>query len=142
MSTPSNLARDDQVETGNLVELSIPVRADLIVLARLTASTIAGRAGFALDEIEDLRLAVEELCLSLVDKPEGGRLHLTYIREEDAIQICCSLEEETELSADGLVTSDVLSRRILDALVDEHGRDMRHGHDTAWLRKRRTNTPR
>ena len=64
--------------TSELVELSIPVRADLVVLARLTAATVASRAGFGVDEIEDLRLAVEELCLSVVDGDDGGRLHLTY----------------------------------------------------------------
>ena len=45
------------------VELIIPVQSDLVVLARLTAATVASRAGFNVEEVEDLRLAVDELCV-------------------------------------------------------------------------------
>jgi serine/threonine-protein kinase RsbW len=126
-------------DSGDLIELSIPVRADLVVLARLTAATVASRAGFGVEDIEDLRLAVEELCLSLVQNNESGRLHLTYLREDDVIQISCAFEREADQHSDGVSTSDDddLSLRILDALVDEHGRDVRDGQLCAWLRKRR-----
>ncbi len=125
--------------TTDLVELSIPVRADLVVLARLTAATVASRAGFDVEEIEDLRLAVEELCLSLVEGDEGGRLHLTYTRDEHVIEITCAFERDEQHQPNGSVAGgqDDLSVRILDALVDEHGRETRDGHPCAWLRKRR-----
>jgi serine/threonine-protein kinase RsbW len=126
--------------TNDLVELSIPVRADLVVLARLTAATVASRAGFGVEEIEDLRLAVEELCLSLVEGDEGGRLELTYARDEHAIEITCILEGGDQHRPNGSAEGghDDLSLRILDALVDEHGRETRDGRPCAWLRKRRT----
>jgi hypothetical protein len=125
----------------DVVELSIPVRADLVVLARLTAATMASRAGFGVEEIEDLRLAVEELCLSFV-RGDGGRLHFTYCREDDAVRIVCTLEEDADVdsgehpASDDRVLDD-LSLRILDALVDEHGRETHDGRPSAWLRKRR-----
>lgn len=123
---------------SELVELSIPVRADLVVLARLTAATVASRAGFGVDEIEDLRLAVEELCLSVVDGDEGGRLHLTYARHDDAVHITCAFEREEDPRPNGVGGGgDELSLRILEALVDEHGRDTRDGQPCAWLHKRR-----
>jgi serine/threonine-protein kinase RsbW len=123
--------------TAVSVELSIPVQADLVVLARLTAATVAGRAGFGVEDIEDLRLAVEELCLSLVGAAQDGRLHFTYDVEGDAITVDCWYE-----AADGGSTprgrdADDLSLRILDALVDEHGRGEHKGHQSAWLCKRR-----
>lgn len=121
--------------TAVSVDLSIPVQADLVVLARLTAATVAGRAGFGVEDIEDLRLAVEELCLSLVGSRDDGRLHLTYECEGDAITVECWYEagqgEETTSDADDL------SLRILDALVDEHGREVRDGRPSAWLCKRK-----
>jgi anti-sigma regulatory factor (Ser/Thr protein kinase) len=46
---------------SDVVELSIPVRSNLLVLARLTAATLASRAEFGIEDIEDLRLVVEEL---------------------------------------------------------------------------------
>jgi hypothetical protein len=119
------------------VDLSIPVQADLVVLARLTAATVAGRAGFGVEDIEDLRLAVEELCLSLVCSREDGRLHLTYECEDDSITVDCSYEAAGGESGTPGRDADDLSLRILDALVDEHGRDVRDGRPSAWLCKRR-----
>ena len=124
------------------VELSIPVQADLVVLARLTAATVAGRAGFGVEDIEDLRLAVEELCLSLVGGAKDGRLHLTYECEGDAITVGCRYEEAPDGSpAPPGRDADDLSLRILDALVDEHGHETRDGQPSAWLCKRRSDPP-
>ena len=48
---------------GDRVLLTFPARGDLVVLARLVASAISARVGFDIEELEDLRLAVGELCL-------------------------------------------------------------------------------
>ncbi|HEY5244516.1 MAG TPA: ATP-binding protein [Acidimicrobiales bacterium] len=149
---------------GAVVELSIPVQADLVVLARLTAATVASRAGFGIEEVEDLRLAVEELCLSLVGPDDEGRLRFAYQQTDDAVTITCTFEPEeagepegpggpegagesggagqsggTDRSGTGGDTrpEEELSLRILDALVDEHGRDGDGRGAVAWLRKRR-----
>jgi anti-sigma regulatory factor (Ser/Thr protein kinase) len=121
------------------VDLSIPVQADLVVLARLAAATLAGRAGFGVEDIEDLRLAVEELCLSVVGGREHGRLRLRYECEGDAIDVVCWYEDDDHHQDSARRTrADDLSLRILDALVDEHGRGLRDGRVGAWLRKRRS----
>ena len=122
------------------VELSIPVKADLVVLARLTAATVAGRAGFGVEDIEDLRLAVEELCLSLVRSDDDGRLHLTFEHAADTITVTCWFEPRPGWDGAASGAVDDLSLRILDALVDEHGREQRQGQLCAWLRKRRQPT--
>ena len=118
------------------VELSIPVQADLVVLARLTAATVASRLGFGIEDIEDLRLAVEELCLSVVGTAGEGRLHLRFSAEVDAISVECEYEPPAGGAQPVASGNDDLSLRILDALVDDHGRDDGTG-SRAWLRKRR-----
>jgi len=120
------------------VDLSIPVQADLVVLARLAAATVASRAGFGVEDIEDLRLAVEELCLSLVGAREDGRLHLTYECEGDAITVRCGYETADGEDGSRGADADDLSLRILDALVDEHGHELRDRRPSAWLRKHRS----
>ena len=125
----------------DIVELSIPIQAELLVLARLGASTLAARAGFDLEEIEDLRLAVEELCLSIA-VADGGpqRIHLRYRLDNGTIEVRCVLEPDPSGGASELLTDRTggeLSWRILDALVDEHGREEVDGRPAAWLRKRR-----
>jgi hypothetical protein len=123
------------------VDLSIPVQADLVVLARLTAATVAGRAGFGVEDIEDLRLAVEELCLSLVGGGKDGRLHLSYECEGDAITVTCRYEDADLSGGARGSDADDLSLRILDALVDEHGHEVHDGKPSAWLCKRRSDAP-
>ena len=125
---------------SDLVTLSIPVSADLLVLARLTAATVASRAGFDVEEIEDLRLAVDELCISLVNEGGGGRLELEFIRDSGLIEVSCTHQATADDSVVDVVSDlslEGLSSRILDALVDAHGQDNRGGYERAWLRKQR-----
>jgi len=122
----------------DIIDLTIPVTADLVVLARLTAATVASRAHFDIEEIEDLRLAVDELCISVIQGVEEGRLGLQFSRDEDEIKVSCrylgELRATPRISEGSL---DGLSSRILDALVDEHGENMEEGGRRAWLLKRR-----
>ncbi|HEY3941851.1 MAG TPA: ATP-binding protein [Acidimicrobiales bacterium] len=137
---------------GDVVDLAFPVEADLVVLARLTAAAVAARAEFGVEEVEDLRLAVEELCLPYLRRGAGGRLHLRFERERGAIEISATLATaggpgatgseaapgaDSAADRDDLDEQDELSARILDALVDEHGRGIVEGQECRWLRKRR-----
>ena len=120
------------------VELTIPVQSDLIVLARLTAATVASRAGFDVEEVDDLRLAVDELCVLVTDHADTGSLRLTFITDGAAVEVACSLAGAPGQNPTG---SDEhgereLSVRILDALVDEHGEEFDGGQRRGWLRKR------
>ena len=123
----------------DVVELSIPVQADLVTLARLTAATVASRAGFDVEEIEDLRLAVDELCILAVEGGLDGRLDLRFAGGVDQIEVSCTFRAGAGGSvpefADG--SGDGLSGRILEALVDEHGEENQDGLRRTWLRKRR-----
>jgi hypothetical protein len=125
----------------DVVDLSIPVRADLLILARLTASTIASRADFGIEEVEDLRLVTEELCLSVIGDAKDGVVRLRFIRDQGDITIECSLlpgdQAEAPAGTPGEPDEpDELSLRIIEALVDEHGFDLANGRSQAWIRKR------
>ena len=123
------------------VELSIPVQSDLIVLARLTAATVASRAGFDVEEVDDLRLAVDELCVLVTEGSETGRLHLTFAITDGLVEVSCALDGADQAQGrrpDEYGERD-LSIRILDALVDQHGEEFDGGQRRGWLRKR---TPR
>ena len=128
----------------DLIELFIPVRAELLVLARYTAATVAARAGFDIEEIEDLRLAVEELCLSLATGGASGRFHLQFLDRNGTLEITCVLEGAPSSVSNGSsdaipnLHTDGLSDRILDALVDEHGYGKRAENDWRVVEKSRT----
>jgi serine/threonine-protein kinase RsbW len=129
------------LRVGDRVELVFPARGDLVVLARLVTSAISARAGFDIEELEDLRLAVGELCLLALQGSDArhGDLRLEFEVFEDSIDIGCTLAgaaPSMETAADGPET-DRLSEQILSALVDEYGRHRDDGSVRAWLRKQR-----
>ncbi len=131
--------RSSQVRTtGDAVDLSLPVQSDLIILARLTAATVASRAGFDVEEVDDLRLAVDELCVLVIDGAGTGRLNLRFITSDGGIEVICSLDESgaaQEGNEDDHGERD-LSARILEALADEHGVALEQDRRSGWLRKR------
>ena len=131
----------DVLETGDRIELRFPARGDLIVLARLVTSATSARAGFDIEELEDLRLAVGELCLLTLQGSDArhGDLRLELTVLGDAIGVVCTLERAAAADAPGPDGEEIarLSEQILDALVDEHGRESQDGSVRAWLRKRR-----
>ncbi len=131
----------DVLVAGDRIELRFPARGDLIVLARLVTSAISARAGFDIEELEDLRLAVGELCLLTLQGSDTryGDLCLELTVLGDAIAVVCTLEGATAADMPGPEVDEIarLSEQILDALVDEHGRESQDGFVRAWLRKRR-----
>jgi serine/threonine-protein kinase RsbW len=131
----------DVLVTGDRVELKFPARGDLIVLARLVTSAISARAGFDIEELEDLRLAVGELCLLTLHRSDArsGDLCLELTVLGDAIEVVCTLERAAAVDLPGPEGDELarLSEQILDALVDQHGRESLDGSVRSWLRKRR-----
>jgi serine/threonine-protein kinase RsbW len=119
----------------DVVELSIPAKPELLSLARLAVAAVAARADFDLEEIEDLRLALDELCSPLLASGATGTLHLCYEWSLGALRVECTLSGTKPVPADD--TEHELSNRILDALVDDHGSEHDDAMATAWLAKRR-----
>jgi serine/threonine-protein kinase RsbW len=127
---------------GDRVVLTFPARGDLVVLARLVASAISARVGFDIEELEDLRLAVGELCLLALQGSDArhGDLQLEFTISGEALDISCTLGGAAPQSGsrdEDRNAADELSEQILYALVDEHGREQEDGSVRAWLRKRR-----
>jgi len=120
-----------------VIELTLPAVPELMSLARFTAATLGARAEFSMDEIEDLRLGANELCLSMLNGARGSAMHLRFSREGDTVEISCEVESSEIGAWSGTGLDSEWSLRILDAVVTEHGRDLKGLRGRAWLRKRR-----
>ncbi len=106
------------VATQDEVRLAVPATPEFLRLARVTATGLASRLGFTFDEVEDLRLAIDELCYSLIgSRGRTGTVELRYVVLESALQVEGRGEFDGETPE--LALSE-LSERILAALVDEH----------------------
>jgi hypothetical protein len=127
-----SLARASSEERGTLVattdevRLTVPAMPEFLRLTRVTAAGLASRLGFSFDEVEDLRLAIDELCYGLTGSTgQPGTMHVRYVLGVDNLVV------EGEGRFDGVepVTAggvaappqlSELSEVILNALVDEH----------------------
>ena len=100
------------------VRLAVPARPEFLRLARVTAAGLASRLGFSFDEVEDLRLAIDELCYGLTG-PKGrpGTVEIRYHLSPELLII----EGEGTFGADTKpIVLTELSEIMLSALVDEH----------------------
>ena len=97
--------------------LTVPALPEFLRVARVTASGLSSRLGFSIDDVDDLRLALDELCFTLIGRGSDDKvLRLRYEVTEDLLNIFGTVEA-VELNDDSL---GELSRQILTALVDEH----------------------
>jgi hypothetical protein len=110
------------------IELAFPVDPALWALARLTASSIAARLDFAYEEVEDLRLAIDELCTSCASGAgPASRVALCFETTGDTLRVECLVDHIVGAgwvgSADELPDGtgpDALAEMILSELVDTH----------------------
>lgn len=100
------------------VDLTMPATPQLLRVARLTAAGLAGRLGFSFDEIEDVKIAVDELCFALVgSRGRAGSLTITYRLQGTELEIAGVGHFD---DGEGLPVASELSSQILAAVVDEH----------------------
>jgi serine/threonine-protein kinase RsbW len=129
---------------ADLVELSIPAQPELLSIPRLTAAAVASRAGFDVEEVEDIRLAIEELCLAAFEGRGPGRLHLRFALRSHELAVDCTFETDGNRTQPENTRSEVsagLTEQLLEALVDEHGTEVAAGVRHTWFRKLHPSAP-
>ncbi len=128
------------------VELSLPADPENLFLARMTGAAVAARAGLNYEQVEDLRLAIDELCIALLNSGGStGQIVLLFQWDrKGTLDVVGTLVPEGDPATNGHLPRQggsplpsELSQRILDALVDDHGTDAVGGVHRGWLRLRR-----
>ncbi|HWC11873.1 MAG TPA: ATP-binding protein [Acidimicrobiales bacterium] len=122
--------------TEGEVRLEVPASPAFFRVARMMAAGVASRLGFTLEEVDDLRIAIDELCFCLVGRNgRPGTLSLRYVMGADGLVVEGAghfgdpANEEPRLSP--------LSLQILKAVTDECHVDAGEDGPTFRLRKRR-----
>src|SRR3954468_9250424 len=70
------------------VKLAVPATAEFLRLARVTAAGLASRVGFTFDEVDDLRLDIDELCFALIGAHgRHGTVQLRYVVLDDGLEV-------------------------------------------------------
>jgi serine/threonine-protein kinase RsbW len=100
------------------VQLVMPADPEFLRLARVTAMGLASRLSFTIDEIDDLRIAIDELVFGLIGtKGRPGQVTMRYALLDRGLEVRGTGAFEDGQAAPGLTE---LSELILDAVADEH----------------------
>ncbi|HEV3472919.1 MAG TPA: hypothetical protein VG408_06895 [Actinomycetota bacterium] len=119
------------------INIRIPASPEYVQVVRLVASGLANRLKFTLDDIEDLKIAVDELCAYLTGaQGRDGEIEIVFTVGDNHIEIMGSgrfnagIKVRTELTQ--------LSQMILDTVVDRASLDLDNGSPTFSLAKTKT----
>lgn len=97
------------------VTLAFPAQTQNVSLARTVAAAMSARVDLPLDQLEDVRLAVDEAVSQLIaDSPPGGEIQCSFRSVESGLDIRVSAP-----SSSGLVPpTGTFSWTVLTALVE------------------------
>ena len=100
----------------DVVSLRLPADSAYLTVLRTAAAGLASRLNFTLDDIEDLRIAVDEACAMLLPRAvAGASLSCTFELKPGELDIAVSLP-----TADGTLPSrDTFAWTVLTALAGE-----------------------
>lgn len=115
------------------VHLRIPADAGYLSLLRTLVGGCAGRENFTLDQIDDLRMAVDEAAAQLLRQATGDSIELAMTATQDALELHVSATTAPAT----LIDRGSFSWTILQALADELEVDDDRDHAVVTLRKRR-----
>ena len=96
-----------------IVRLEFPADTENVALARNVAATLAARADFTLDRVEDARLAVDEAVAQVIDGATAGPILCVFGLDASVLTV------EVSGSGAALPDHDSFGWIVLRALVDE-----------------------
>jgi hypothetical protein len=92
----------------------VPAEARYVRAVRLVAASLAADAGFDVDEVDDVRVAVDELCALFSPLDSSAAIELDFTAVDGELRVAGRYQGEGDvLAADWLVTE------ILTATSDE-----------------------
>lgn len=115
------------------VQLVIPADAQHVRLARLVASGVAAAAGFHVEDVADFRIAVDELCATLLETTEHS-IALRFRVEGRTVEVEGQTTGPAPSPPDPLRMD--LARQILDVVADGYELDLEEGRAVFRLTKR------
>ena len=131
-------------ELATEVTLTFPAAPCHVRLARLVASGMATQAGFGIDDIEDLRIGVDEMCSLLVDyvATDSAGLEddviLRFRLDDGGLSVLAQVPRGIPHRT---FAPDELSLLILDAVVEDRRMDVTNSEVKVSFRKPLSATP-
>jgi hypothetical protein len=122
--------------TPDVITVRIPASPEYVQVVRLVVSGIASRLGFTLEDIDDLKIGVDELSAYLTGtQGRDGALEIRFSVYDDRIEI----DGVGELAPSEKVRTELteFSQMILDTVADTAALEQLDGHPSFRLVKSR-----
>ena len=114
------------------VRVVVPAAPPFVRLVRLAAADVASRVGFSIDEIDDLRIAVDELCFTLTGQDGmAGSLDVSFQLGDGEVVVHGVARFAEDGRADRVPPPAEISQEILRAVLDDLELD-HHAPDPAF----------
>jgi serine/threonine-protein kinase RsbW len=97
------------------VRLRVPAHPQYLRLVRLVASSMAGDLGFPLEELDEVRIAVDEVGAALLDEDAATELLFTFDVVDGALMVRASASASSET----LLTLDPIAEEMIRILTDK-----------------------
>ena len=119
----------------DVVVLGVPAAGAYLGVLRTATAGLAARLQFTLDEIEDLRIAVDEACAMLLPiATRNAELSCRFTVTDDSLTVETSVPT---MSAGPRLPAESFSWKVLSALADEIDAVVANGRAAIRLTKRR-----
>jgi serine/threonine-protein kinase RsbW len=120
--------------TAETVTVKVPPTASYLALLRTAVGGFAARDQFTLDQVDDLRMAVEEAAVQLLRHATGERLQLDVSTTDKGVEVRLHIEVVDDRP---VIDESSFSWTILRALSDDLAVEMDAGRATIVLGKNR-----
>lgn len=107
------------------VKLVIPKKSEYISAVRLTTSAISNISGFNIDDIEDLKVILSEICTFFINniKANEKTFEIEYFMEENDLRV--EVKDLNEGEIEGNESSDSeMCLLIIESLADNYSIDL------------------
>jgi serine/threonine-protein kinase RsbW len=124
--------------SDDIVEVRLPAHSAYVSLLRTVTAGLAARLDFTLDEIDDLRIAVDEACaLLLPDSGPRDELVCRYRLGETSLEITVS----GPANGEALPSKSSFAWTVLTALAGDVSLSSKDHQVSIGLRKTRSSRP-
>ena len=105
----------------DIIEAVLPLDTRYIATLRLLTASLAVDAGFSVDEIDDLRLAISEVWSAMADRAPEGRVAARFAPRTAGLAVTLTLlAPGASVSPAEPLMLDELGRSILESVVDSY----------------------
>jgi serine/threonine-protein kinase RsbW len=108
------------MDNFDVIELKVPLKAEYVSIARLTASGISNRIGFDIDSIEDIKVAISEVCNKLITVGSNNKelVKILFRISKDKLTVIFDSDDES-LKCIFSGSENEFGLSIINALMDE-----------------------